>query len=209
MLGSVLGKKVGMTQVFDKDGKVIPVTVVDVGTWFITQVKLAEKDGCCSLQLGLPRKRYDAASFSTDWLKKKKDYFLHVKEVKPVDAQHSFAIGQKITVNDITLQEGEVVSVTGKSRGLGFQGVVRRWGFSGGPKAHGSKFHRRPGTSGCLRSQGEIIKGKKFPGHQGAAQVTVEGLKVIKVDKEKGCLFIKGAIPGKTDTLVIIRKQGF
>jgi large subunit ribosomal protein L3 len=208
MLNGIPGKKLGMSQLFDTEGKAIPVTVVDVGTWYVTQVKTSEKDGYCSLQVGLPRKRYQKISFSPEWLKKKGDFFLYVKEIKQVDSKHSFAVGQKITLDDVTLQEGAVVAVTGQSRGLGFQGVVRRWGFAGGPKAHGSKFHRRPGTSGCLRTQGEIIKGKKFPGHMGAVQVTVEGLNVVKIDKGAGCLFIKGALPGKKDSLVIVNKQG-
>lgn len=208
MLSDVLGKKLGMSQLFDAEGRAIPVTVVNVGTWYVTQVKTPEKDGYCSLQIGLPRKRYQGSTFSPEWLKKKQDYFLHVKEVKNVDPKHTFVLGQKITLDDIALQEGAVVAVTGQSRGLGFQGVVRRWGFAGGPKAHGSKFHRRPGSSGCLRRQGEIIKGKRFPGQMGAAQVTVEGLRVVKIDKAVGCLFIKGALPGKSDSLVLVKKQG-
>lgn len=208
MLSGVLGKKLGMAQLFNAEGNVIPVTVVDVGTWYVTQVKTQEKDGYSALQVGLPRKRYQGKSFSPEWLKKKSDHFLHLREVKSVDQNHAFVLGQKITLDDIALQEGETVIVTGTSRGLGFQGVVRRWGFSGGPKTHGSKLHRKPGSSGFLRRQGEVMKGKKFPGHQGAAQVTVEGLNVVKIDKETGCVFIKGALPGKKDSLIIIRKQG-
>ncbi len=208
MLSGVLGKKLGMSQLFDAKGNVVPVTVVDVGTWYVTQVKTEEKDGYCALQVSLPRKRYQGASFSPEWLKKKSDYFLHIKEVKPVDQAHAFVVGQKITIDDIELQEGEIVAVTGQSTGLGFQGVVKRYGFAGGPKTHGSTFHRKPGSSGCLRTQGEIIKGKRFPGHTGAEQVTIDGLRVVKIDKNVGCLFIKGALPGKKDSLVIVRKQG-
>ncbi len=208
MLSGVLGKKLGMTQLFNAEGKVVPVTVVDVGTWYVTQVKTPERDGYSALQVGLPRKRYQGVTFSPEWLKKKSVYFLHIKEVKQIDLKHSFTVGQKVTLDDVVLQEGEVVSVTGTSRGFGFQGVVRRWGFGGGPKTHGSKFHRIPGSSGFLRTQGEVMKGKKFPGHMGAAQVTVEGLDIVKIDKETGCMFIKGALPGKKDSLVIIRKLG-
>jgi large subunit ribosomal protein L3 len=208
MLGGILGKKLGMSQIFDADGRVVPVTIIDIGTWYVTQVKTEEKDGYCSLQVGLPRKRYQGIVFSDEWLKHKSDFFLHIKEISSIKPGHSFVVGQKITLGDVTLQEGEIVVVTGQSRGLGFQGVVRRWGFAGGPAAHGSKFHRRPGSSGCLRTQGEIIKGKRFPGHMGAARVTVEGLSVAKIDNNLGCLFIKGALPGKKNSLVMVKKQG-
>lgn len=208
MLSGVLGKKLGMTQVFNAEGKVVPVTVVDVGTWYVTQVKTPEKDGYSALQVGLPRKRYQNKSFSPEWLKKKSDYFLHIKEVSAAEQTHTFAVGQKITLDDVALQEGESVAVTGVSRGIGFQGVVKRWGFSGGPKTHGSKLHRKPGSSGFLRRQGEIMKGKKFPGHKGAETVTVKGLDIVKIDKETGCVFIKGALPGSKESLVVIRKQG-
>ncbi|KKQ49120.1 MAG: 50S ribosomal protein L3 [candidate division TM6 bacterium GW2011_GWF2_38_10] len=208
MLSGVLGKKLGMAQIFSPDGKVIPVTVVDVGTWYVTQIKTPEKDGYSAIQIGLPRKRYQGSAFSPEWLKKKSDFFLHIKEVKSVDQSHAFELGQQITLENVALQEGEYVAVTGTSTGIGFQGSVKRWGFAGGPKTHGSKLHRRPGSSGFLRRQGEIMKGKKFPGHCGHDQVTVSGLNVAKIDKNAGCLFIKGALPGKKDSLVIIRKQG-
>lgn len=208
MLSGVLGKKLGMAQIFSPDGKVIPVTVVDVGTWYVTQIKTPEKDGYSAIQIGLPRKRYQGSAFSPEWLKKKSDFFLHIKEVKSVDQSHAFELGQQITLENVALQEGEYVAVTGTSTGIGFQGGVKRWGFAGGPKTHGSKLHRRPGSSGFLRRQGEIMKGKKFPGHCGHDQVTVSGLNVAKIDKNAGCLFIKGALPGKKDSLVIIRKQG-
>ncbi|MFA6527749.1 MAG: 50S ribosomal protein L3, partial [Candidatus Babeliales bacterium] len=159
MLSGVLGKKLGMAQLFNAEGKVIPVTVVDVGTWYVTQVKTPEKDGYSAVQVSMPRKRYQETSFSPEWLKKKSDYFLHIKEVSLADQNHTLVVGQRITLDDIALQEGEIVAVTGTSRGLGFQGVVKRWGFAGGPKTHGSKFHRIPGSSGVLRRQGEVMKG--------------------------------------------------
>lgn len=206
MLQRVLGKKIGMTQVFDKDGSVVPVTVVDVAHWVVTQIKTAAKDGYASLQLGLVKKKFRNEAFSPEWLKAKNNYFSDIKEVHITDASN-FAVGQTITFDQVALQEGEIVDVTGKSKGLGFQGVVKRWGFGGGPKAHGSKFHRRPGASSHMRSQGEVLKGKRFPGHLGTEQVTIRGLKVVRLDKEAGCLFIKGAVPGKKDSLVFIKKQ--
>lgn len=206
MLNKVLGTKIGMTQLFDKNGDVVPVTVVDVNHWFVTQIKTSEKDGYNSLQLGLLRERYRGQEFSPLWLKAKKDFFLHLKEVN-VAEKPSVELGQHVNISEMSsVKEGDIVAVVGTSKGRGFQGVVKRWGFAGGPAAHGSKFHRRPGTGGCLRTQGEVIKGKRFPGHLGAEQVTVEGLRVVRIDPEKGCIFIKGAIPGKKDALVAIKK---
>ncbi len=207
MLNSVIGTKVGMTQLFDEKGNVVPVTVVDVNHLFVTQIKSVEKEGYNSLQLGLTRDRYKTAEFSPLWLKAKNDHFLKLKEV-PLDAATSFTVGQALTLENVALATGDYIAVTGVSKGLGFQGVVKRWGFAGGPKTHGSTFHRKPGSSGHLRRQGEIIKGKRFPGHTGADQLTVRGLKIVRIDKETGHLFIKGAIPGKKNSFVAIKKQG-
>lgn len=206
MLNRVLGKKVGTTQVFDKTGNVVPVTVVNVAHWFVTQVKTSTKDGYTALQLGLLKKKFREQDFSQEWLKHKSDHFLHLKEVR-VEGEVSLTPGQAVTMDTISLPEGTFVDVTGTSKGLGFQGVVKRWGFGGGPDSHGSTFHRRPGASGHMRTQGEVIKGKRFPGHLGAEQVTVKGLQVVLVDKELGCLFIKGSVPGKKDSLVAIKEQ--
>jgi len=205
MLNNMLGIKVGMTQLFDTNGNVVPVTIVDINNWFVTQLKTTEKDAYTSLQLGLLRKRFRGQQFSPLWLKAKKDHFLHIKEVVTTDLGDA-TVGQPVGLANVNLKEGDVVSVTGTSKGLGFQGVVKRWNFRGGPAAHGSKFHRRPGTSGCLRTQGEIIKGKHFPGHLGDEQVTVKSLKIVRLDPEAGYIFIKGAIPGKKNSLVALKK---
>lgn len=206
MLKALLGKKIGMTQIFDQEGKVIPVTVVDTKNWVVTQIKTKENDGYSSLQLGLLKKKFEGNSFSPEWLKAKKDYFALFKEVPLVEGE--FTVGQQISFDHVALAEGEFVAVSGRSRGLGFQGVVKRWGFGGGPSSHGSKFHRRPGAMGHMRTQGEVIKGKRLPGNHGNTMVTVRGLKVVKVDKDSSCLFIKGNIPGKKDSVVMIKKQG-
>ena len=205
MLNSVIGKKVGMTQLFDGNGNVIPVTVVDVNNLFITQIKSAAKEGYNALQVGLVRDAFKAQAFSPMWLKAKNDFFLRLKEVQ-LDNVSEFTLGQPLTLENIAFASNDTVAVTGISKGLGFQGVVKRWGFAGGPKSHGSTFHRKPGSSGHLRRQGEIIKGKRFPGHAGADQLTVRGLTVVRIDKETGYLFIKGAIPGKSGSLVFVRK---
>lgn len=207
MLNSVIGTKVGMTQLFDENGNVVPVTVVDINNIFITQIKSEQKEGYNALQLGLLRDRFKTQAFSSLWLKAKNDYFLELKEVMP-SAATDLTVGQALTVDHLAINIGDIIAVTGTSKGLGFQGVVKRWGFHGGPKSHGSTFHRKPGSSGHLRRQGEIIKGKRFPGHAGADQVTVRGLKVVRIDKESGHMFIKGAIPGKKNSFVTIKKQG-
>ena len=206
MLKALLGKKIGMTQIFDQDGKVLPVTVIDTRNWVVTQIKTKEKDGYASLQLGLLKKKFEGNAFSLEWLKAKKNYFTLCKELPLVDGE--FSVGQQISFDHVALAEGEMVAVSGKSRGLGFQGVVKRWGFRGGPKTHGSKFHRRPGAMGHMRSQGEVIKGKRLPGNHGNMMVTVKGLQVVRIDKDASCIFIKGTIPGKKDSVVMVKKQG-
>ena len=207
MLNSVIGTKVGMTQLFDENGNVVPVTVVNINNLFVTQIKSTAKEGYDALQLGLLRDRYKAQEFSPVWLKAKNEYFLQLKEI-PAQTSGEFAVGQSVTTEHLSFNEGDFIAITGTSKGLGFQGVVKRWGFAGGPKTHGSTFHRAPGSSGHLRRQGEIIKGKRFPGHAGDAQLTVRGLKIIRIDKESGHLFVKGAVPGKKNSFVSIKKQG-
>ena len=181
MLNSVFGTKVGMTQLFDENGNVVPVTIVDVNNLVVTQLKSSAKEGYDALQVGLLRERFRAQEFSPLWLKAKKDHFLSTKEIKVAQVA-DFSLGQVVNLDHIAINEGDNVAVVGISKGLGFQGVVKRHGFAGGPKAHGSKFHRKPGSSGHLRRQGEIIKGKRFPGHAGVEQITVRGLKIVKID---------------------------
>ena len=209
MLNSVLGKKIGMSQIFTQKGEVIPVTVIDVANLFVTQIKTPQGDGYAALQLGILRNRYKKEVFSIDWLKNKKKHFCHLREVSVQESELAgFKLGQKVDLDGVGLQSESLVKITGTSRGLGFQGVVKRWGFAGGPASHGSTFHRAPGSIGNMCSQGNVIKGKKLPGHMGNKQVTVKGLKVVHLDKKDGCLFVKGTIPGKKDSLVIVCKQG-
>jgi large subunit ribosomal protein L3 len=209
MLTGVPAIKVGMTQVFDSARRVVPVTVVDVSHWYVTQVKVQEKDNYQAVQLGRLRKAYQSNGFSLDLLKNKKTYFEHVREIKiPADSTATYTLGMSISLENVALDEGGLVDVTARSKGKGFQGVVKRWNFAGGPKSHGSGFHRRPGSIGNMATQGEVLKGTKLPGHCGNRIVTVQGLAVVKVDKETGHLFLKGATPGKKESLLIIRKQG-
>ncbi|MFA5075403.1 MAG: 50S ribosomal protein L3 [Candidatus Babeliales bacterium] len=209
MLNNVLGKKVGMTQIFAPNGKIFPVTVIDIADLFVTQIKTTQNEGYSALQLGILRNRYKKKSFSVDWLKNKKKYFCFLREVLiEVSDSVNFTLGQKINFDGLGLQTEDIVKVTGTSKGQGYQGVVKRWGFGGGPDSHGSNFHRRPGAIGSLRTQGEVIKGKKLPGQKGNDKITVQGLKIIHIDKENSSLFVKGAVPGKNASLVTICKQG-
>ena len=209
MLKSVLGRKIGMTQIFNEKGTVIPVTVVDIANALVTQIKTKEKDGYLSIQLGLLKKKYVGKDLPAGWQSCKKNYFGSFREV-PVeqDCVESFSVGQPIKLDQVALEENCYVDVVGKSRGLGFQGVVKRWGFAGGPSAHGSNFHRKPGSIGNMCSQGKVVKGKKMPGQYGNKRRTVQRLKVVSVDKDGGYLFIKGSVPGKKNSLVIVNKQG-
>jgi large subunit ribosomal protein L3 len=209
MLTGLLGTKVGMTQIFDAERNVIPVTVVNVGNWYILQIKKKEVDGYSAVQLGLARKRYRSRGFEQEWMKSKKKFFVHVREVS-IDAsqEEEFAVGKLVTFDDVAIADNDKVVVSGVSKGLGFQGVVKRWGFAGGPKSHGSTFHRKPGSIGNMCSQGNVIKGKKLPGHCGCDRTTVKGLRIAKIDKASGCLFVKGALPGKKESLLLLRKQG-
>lgn len=209
MLRELVGKKVGMTQIFDKDRRVVPVTVLHFTDWYVLQLKIVEKDGYSALQLGRLKDKYRDKAFSVGWLSKKKNFFSILREVL-IDSKDrkDFKVGQKLDLNNIDLAEGDFVDVAGKTVGRGFQGVVKRWNFSGGPKSHGSNFHRVPGSIGNMCSQGNVIKGKKLPGHYGAERVKVKGLQVIRINKDLGSLYIKGAVPGKKDALLALFKQG-
>lgn len=209
MLQALLGRKIGMTQLFNTDGKVTPVTVINVGHWVVTQVKNQAVDGYTALQVGLVKEKYQAQSFSPEWLKGKQEYFSCVREIICDDEQVAQSqVGQVIMTDVAHMAEGDNVSVSGVSKGLGFQGVIKRWGFSRGPETHGSNFHRAPGALSYLRRGGEVQKGRRLPGRDGGKTVTVKGLKIVKIDVDSKCLFVSGAIPGKKDSVVEIKKQG-
>jgi large subunit ribosomal protein L3 len=198
-----------MTQLFDEQRNAVPVTAVRVGTWYVTQVKTPDNDGYAALQLGLLRERYRKQEFDASWLARKKQFFLELREAKvAAEDLGSFELGKPVGLENSSVVEGDIVHVTGTSRGLGFQGVVKRHGFGGGPKSHGSRFHRRPGAVGHRRTHGEVDKGKKLPGHTGARRVTVKNLRVVKVDADAGVLFVQGAVPGKSRFLVAVSKKG-
>lgn len=207
MINGIWGKKIGMTQVFSDDHKVVPVTAVDVSDWYVTQVKTKERDGYDAVQLGCVRKQQKDQLFSSEWLSAPKKSFSALREVRLTDTSHTFEVGQQPDFNTL-LQPGAIVDVFGVTIGKGFQGVVKRHGFTGGVASHGSKLGRRPGSLACQRSSGRVSKGKKMPGHMGGSQRVMKNLKVIKVEANARILFIKGSLPGKTGSLVFVRKCG-
>lgn len=208
MLKNILGKKIGMTQIFDDNGSVVPVSVIDVSNWFVMQIKTVDKDGYSALQLGLLKKRYRRSGLASDWLKEKKRYFSHLKEVLVVESVCDLKVGVEVKPSDFSFKEGSLLSVAGTSRGLGFQGVVKRWNFAGGPASHGSTFHRIPGSAGGPCSCGRIVKGKKMPGQCGNKRISVQGLRLVRLDQDGGYLFVKGAVPGKKESLLFVSMQG-
>ncbi|MBM3894071.1 50S ribosomal protein L3 [Candidatus Dependentiae bacterium] len=209
MLKAVLGTKVGMTQLFDENRRVVPVTAISTGSWFVTQVKKGSSDGYSAVQVGLPRERYRSLEFSPEWLKNKKKFFLFVREVSIASLnEQDYQVGRAVSLADIAISVGDLVDVQGTSIGRGFAGGIKRHGFAGGPASHGSCFHRIPGAVGHRRTHGEVDKGKRLPGHLGAEHVTVRNLKVVKVDVELGVIFVCGAVPGKSGFLVTVSKRG-
>lgn len=199
----ILGRKLGMTQVFTKEGKVIPVTVIEVEPNVVTQVKTKETDGYNAVQLGIVDKKEKNASKASIGHAKKANTnpkrFL--KEIR-VEEPTAYALGQELTAS--TFEAGEIVDVTGTSKGKGYQGVIKRHGQSEGPKTHGSRYHRRPGSLGTMRPM-RVLKGKKLAGHMGVNTVTVQNLEIIEVNDKENYILVSGNVPGPKKSLVLIR----
>ncbi len=199
----VIGKKLGMTQVFDEQGLAIPVTVIKVDPLTVTQVKTEETDGYNAIQVGFePAKekhltKAQMGHFSKNGL----DNFRHLQEFRVANSSE-YKIGQQIDLS--ILENVAKVDVTGKSIGKGFQGTVKRWNFSRGPMAHGSKNHREPGSIGAGTTPGRVIKGKKMAGNMGNERVTVTKLSIVQVDKESNLLLVKGSVPGPEGKMVTV-----
>ncbi|HPP36478.1 MAG TPA: 50S ribosomal protein L3 [Clostridiales bacterium] len=202
----ILGKKIGMTQVFDENGIVIPVTVIQAGPCAVVQKKTVENDGYTAIKLGfenVPEKKLNKPEkglFSKINVTPKK----YLREFRTEDID-KFEVGQQINVADM-FASGDRIDVSGISKGKGFQGVMKRFGSSRGPESHGSKYHRRVGTMGAGTSPGRVFKGKKLPGHMGLEKVTVQNLDVVRVDGERNLMLVKGAVPGPKGGLVIVRE---
>ena len=199
----ILGRKIGMTQVFTKSGKLIPVTVVEVEPNVVTQIKTKENDGYEAIQLGFDTKREKLATKASagHTAKAKTTPKRSFKEIKGVDI-NSYTLGQEVSVDIFT--PGEVVDVTGTTKGKGFQGVIKRHNQSRGPMGHGSHYHRKPGSMGTMRPM-RVFKGKKLPGHMGTLTVTIQNLEVVAVDVENNVILISGNVPGPKKGLVVIK----
>jgi len=207
---SILGKKVGMTQVFDEQGEVIPATVIEAGPCFVAQIKTVERDGYAAVQLGFDETKPRRLTRPQLQHLQKSDlpalrYLREFQMGQDDIARHGLEEGQKLTVD--IFEAGEYVDVTGTSKGRGFAGVVKRHGFSGGPKSHGqSDRHRAPGSIGACYTPGRVFKGKRMPGRMGGKRVTVQGLQVALVDPERNLLVVRGAVPGAKNGLLLIQQ---
>ena len=205
MAQGILGRKIGMTQLFVED-RAVGATVVEAQPCTVVQIKTAESDGYNALQLGCGQAKGSQTTKPLLGHYRKADVAPHRRlfEVR-VDNPEEYNVGDVIGVD--IFEEGEKIDVAGVSKGLGFQGVVKRWDFAGGPKSHGSHFHRRPGSVGMCVKPGRVMKGKKLPGHAGSRRVTVKGLQVLRVDPERNLLVLKGATPGSRGTILELGKR--
>lgn len=204
MAKGILGKKVGMTQIFTPEGKAVPVTVVEAGPCVVVQKKTVSTDGYEAIQLGFGTKKENKTNKPMKGHFNKANVkpfrFLHELRVAP-DADYS--VGQEIKAD--VFAEGEWVDVTGTTKGKGFAGVIKRWNFNRAPMAHGSMYHRRPGSLGAT-DPARVFKGRKMPGRLGGDQVTTQGLQVVKVDAQRNLLLIKGSVPGANGAYVVVKK---
>ena len=199
----VVGEKLGMTQIYDANGLVIPVTVIKVDPLTVTQVKTVDNDGYSAVQVGTnPCKEKHLTNAQIKHLSKNNLPALRVLKEFRVEDSDKYTVGDKIDLS--ILVEGSKVDITGKSIGKGFQGTVKRHNFSRGPMAHGSKNHREPRSIGAGTTPGRVIKGKKMAGHYGAKFRTIKNLEIIKIEPTKSLLYIKGAVPGKKNNLLEI-----
>ena len=203
MKKGILGRKIGMTQVFTNDGKLVPVTVISVEPNVVTQIKTKENDGYEAIQLGFDTKREKLATKPSIGHTNKantapKRFF---REIRGVDVAN-YSLGQEIKAD--IFEAGEMVDVTGTTKGKGFQGVIKRHNQSRGPMGHGSHYHRGPGSMGTMRPM-RVFKGKKLPGHMGGLTVTIQNLEIVAVDTENNVILVKGNVPGSKKSLVVIK----
>ena len=204
MQKAILGKKLGMTQVFTEDGLVIPVTVIEAGPITVTQRKTVENDGYEAIQVGytdvkeVKLTKPEKGHLDKAGVAPKK----YLREFR-FDGETTYNVGDEIKVD--IFAEGDKIDVTGISKGKGFAGSIKRWGSHRGPMTHGSGYHRRPGSLGACSTPSRVMKNKKLPGHMGVEQVTVQNLDVVKVDVEKNLILVKGAVPGPKGGLLTIK----
>lgn len=210
MVNGILGVKIGMTQLFEESGRVVPATVIQAGPCVVVQKKTADREGYDAVQLGLiefpsPKRERVGQPMRGHFKKAKVAPVRFLKELRLSDGVEDTAVGSKVLVDQFS--DSDEVDVTGISKGKGFAGVMKRHNFSGGVASHGSMFHRAPGSIGQSASPSRVLKGMKGAGHMGQRQVTVKGLKVVRVDAEKNLLIVKGAVPGANGDYLVVRRN--
>ena len=200
----LIGKKLGMTQIFDEQGKVIPVTVIEAGPCVVAQVKTVETDGYTAIQLGFGDvkeskiNKPEKGHFAKSKLTPKK----HLREFR-LDSVENINVGDELKADTFTA--GDQLDIQGTSKGKGFQGVIKRHGQSRGPMGHGSMYHRRPGSMGPTSTPGRVFKGKKLPGHMGSQTITIQNLEVVRVDLDKNVILVKGSVPGAKGAILKLK----
>ncbi|MGX7446539.1 50S ribosomal protein L3 [Dolosigranulum pigrum] len=204
MTKGILGKKVGMTQVFTEGGELVPVTVIEAKPNVVLQVKTVETDGYNAVQLGFDDKRNVLSNQPEQGHVKKADtspkrFIREIRDAELGDVE----VGSEITVE--TFKQGDIIDVTGTSKGKGFQGVIKRHNQSRGPETHGSRYHRRPGSMGQAADPARVFKGKKLPGRMGGQTTTIQNLEIVRVDADKNVILVKGNVPGPKKAMVEIR----
>ncbi len=207
-LNGIFAHKLGMSQVYGENGEQIPVTVLKMDTWVVSQVKTQEKDGYTAVQVaGHAKKAVRTSKAEKGHLKKAgfENGAYHIAEFRQDEVGADITVGARISID--SLVKGDTVRITSRSKGKGFHGSVRRWGFAGGPASHGSKFHRQPGSSGNRTWPGRVMPGKKFPGHVGDDTVTVRNVRIVDVLASEGIIMVKGPVPGARNTLVKLVKE--
>ena len=204
MKKGIIGRKVGMTQVFDEKGNVIPVTVIEAGPCVVAQVKTIENDGYNAVQLGFGEvkakhiNKPQMGHFAKSNLENKK----YLREFR-LDSIEGIKVGDEIKAD--VFEVGEKVDIQGTSKGKGFQGVIKRYGQHRGPMGHGSMYHRRPGSMGACATPSRVFKGKKLPGHMGSVTVTIQNLDVVRVDMDKNVILVKGSVPGAKGSILKVK----
>ena len=206
MKKGIIAKKIGMTQIFAEDGSLIPVTVLQAGPCYVTQVKTIENDGYEAVQVGFGaiREKLVTKPIKGHLAKAGVDNLRFMKEFK-FDNSSEYTLGQEIKADIFAV--GDKIDVTGKSKGKGFQGAIKRHGQSRGPMAHGSKYHRHAGSNGACSDPSKVFKGKKMPGQMGAVKVTVQNLEIVRIDAEDNLILVKGAIPGPRKSTVVLKES--
>ncbi len=201
---TLIGRKVGMTQIFDDQGKVIPVTAIEAGPCTVVQVKTVETDGYNAVQLGFGEVKEHKV------IKPVKGHYTkvnltpkkHLREFR-VDSLENVKVGDELKAD--TFVAGDKLDIQGTSKGKGFQGVIKRHGQSRGPMGHGSMYHRRPGSMGPTSTPGRVFKGKRLPGHMGSETITIQNLEVVRVDLDKNVVLVKGSVPGATGSILKLK----